>query len=151
MEGKVEVYVPYNAYKLHADELKVSDIITKQGRLNQDLVRYELHRVWKLKGTLKEGTTHDYGVRMMYLDEDSWWFMLGDMYDRRNQLWRLHSPPHHVLRSGLWTQRSRTSTTCRRGAWSSLASITRITAPDFSFRSCGRLLHTGEIRRRGAC
>jgi len=43
--GKKELYVPYNAYKLWAPKVKVSDMITSDGRLDQNLARYELHRV----------------------------------------------------------------------------------------------------------
>jgi len=88
LEGLHENYVPYNSYRLHSGDVKVSDIITKDGRLNQDLPRYELHRVWKLTGTLREGTSHIYGYRELFLDEDSWWVLLADNYDRRGELWR---------------------------------------------------------------
>ncbi|MDX2425094.1 MAG: DUF1329 domain-containing protein, partial [Cycloclasticus sp.] len=95
--GRREVYVPYNAYKLNSGDLKASDVITPGGRLNQDHARYELHRVWVLEGSLREGTTHDYGRRVFYLDEDSWWITLMDGYDRRNQIWRLQE-----LHSLMW-------------------------------------------------
>lgn len=88
LEGLHEKYVPYNSYKLHSGDIKVADIITPEGRLNQDLARYELHRVWKLTGTLREGTSHIYGYRELFLDEDSWWVLLADNYDRRGELWR---------------------------------------------------------------
>jgi hypothetical protein len=85
--GKKEVYVPYNSYKLHSDQHKYKDIITKN-HINQDLARYELHRVWVVDSTLKQGTSHIYARRTFYIDEDSWAIMLVDVYDRRNQLWR---------------------------------------------------------------
>jgi hypothetical protein len=88
LEGLHEKYVPYNSYKLHSGDVKVADIVTKEGRLNQDLARYELHRVWKLTGTLREGTSHIYSYRELFLDEDSWWVLLADNYDTRRQLWR---------------------------------------------------------------
>ena len=87
--GKKELYVPYNAYKLWAPEVKVSDMITGDGRLNQDLARYELHRVWVVEATLREGTRHDYGRRTFFYDEDTWAVMLQDGYDRRGEIWRL--------------------------------------------------------------
>ena len=86
--GKKEMYVPYNAYKLHATDAGPENIITDEGRLNQDYARYELHRVWILEGTLKEGTSHDYAKRVMYLDEDSYFIMTVDGYDRRGDIWR---------------------------------------------------------------
>ncbi|MEO5958110.1 MAG: DUF1329 domain-containing protein, partial [Opitutaceae bacterium] len=43
--GKKEMLVPYNSYKLHSKQTKVADILKPQ-HINQDLARYELHRVW---------------------------------------------------------------------------------------------------------
>ena len=42
--GKKELIVPYNSYRLHSDKLKYDDIL-KPLHINQDLARYELHRV----------------------------------------------------------------------------------------------------------
>jgi len=88
LAGRKEMYVPYNAYKLHSDSVKYRDIIQK-GHLNPDLLRYELHRVWVVEGTLKSGTSHIYAKRTMYLDEDSWQIVTMDMYDSRGQIWRV--------------------------------------------------------------
>ncbi|MGK2915585.1 MAG: DUF1329 domain-containing protein [Porticoccaceae bacterium] len=90
LEGRQELYVPYNAYTLHSGNTKVTDIVTKEGRLNQDLARYELHRVWKIVGTLRKGISHVYSKRVFFLDEDSWWPLIHDNYDLRGQLWRLY-------------------------------------------------------------
>ncbi|MBK9428499.1 MAG: DUF1329 domain-containing protein [Gammaproteobacteria bacterium] len=87
--GRKEMYVPYNAYRLWAPGVDIRDMITPQGRLNQDLARYELHRVWEVEATLREGTRHDYGRRTFFYDEDTWAVMLVDGYDRRGQIWRL--------------------------------------------------------------
>jgi hypothetical protein len=86
--GKREVYVPYNTYKLSDKSLKYKDIIGKH-TLNADLVRYELHRVWVVEGTLKPGQRHIYGKRTFYLDEDSWSVVSEDAYDNRGGLWRV--------------------------------------------------------------
>jgi len=86
--GKKEMYVPYNSYKLHSDSLKYSDIL-KPLHINQDLTRYELHRVWVVDATLKPGTSHVYPRRTFYLDEDSWQILAVDQYDGRGQLWRV--------------------------------------------------------------
>lgn len=85
--GKKDLYIPYNSYKLHSDKFKYKDIFTKN-HINQDLPRYELHRVWVVDSTLKQGTSHIYARRTFYVDEDSWQIVLVDVYDRRNQLWR---------------------------------------------------------------
>jgi len=86
--GKREIYVPYNTYKLSDKSLKYKDIVGKH-TLNADLVRYELHRVWVVEGTLKPGQRHIYGKRTFYLDEDSWSVVSEDAYDNRGGLWRV--------------------------------------------------------------
>ena len=86
--GKREVYVPYNSYKLHSDSLKVADIVTPM-HINQEHSRYELHRVWVVEATLKEGKRHIYAKRRFYVDEDSWAVLVVDQYDNRGRLWRV--------------------------------------------------------------
>ncbi|AMS14242.1 hypothetical protein A3218_08040 [Pseudomonas chlororaphis] len=86
--GKKEMYIPYNSYKLDSPSLKYDDII-KAGHINQDLARYELHRVWEVVGTVKPSERHIYAKRHMYIDEDSWQVALVDHYDGRGQLWRV--------------------------------------------------------------
>jgi hypothetical protein len=86
--GKKEMYIPYNSYKLDSPSLKYDDVV-KAGHINQDLTRYELHRVWEVVGTVKPSERHIYAKRHMYLDEDSWQVALVDHYDGRGQLWRV--------------------------------------------------------------
>ncbi|HEY5789738.1 MAG TPA: DUF1329 domain-containing protein [Gammaproteobacteria bacterium] len=86
--GKREMLVPYNSYALHSDQLKYSDILTPL-HLNPAHLRYELHRVWVVEGTLKEGTRHIYKRRTFYVDEDTWQIMSVDQYDNRDELWRV--------------------------------------------------------------
>ena len=86
--GKRELYVPYNSYKLHSDRLAFTDIL-KPLHVNPEHLRYELHRVWVLEATLKEGARHIYKRRTLYVDEDSWQILLADLYDNRDQLWRM--------------------------------------------------------------
>jgi hypothetical protein len=86
--GKREMYIPYNTYKVGDKTLKYKDIVG-QHTLNADLVRYELHRVWVVEGTLKPGQRHVYGKRTFYLDEDSWSVVSEDAYDNRGGLWRV--------------------------------------------------------------
>jgi Protein of unknown function (DUF1329) len=86
--GKREMYVPYNTYKLSDKSLKYKQIIGKE-TLNADLMRYELHRVWVVEGTLKQGQRHVYGKRTFYIDEDSWSVLSEDAYDNRGGLWRV--------------------------------------------------------------
>lgn len=93
--GKKEMYIPYNSYKLESGDLKYDDII-KAGHINQDLARYELHRVWQVEATLKKGSRHVYAKRVFYIDEDTWQASHIDHYDGRGQLWRV-AEAHNVM------------------------------------------------------
>ena len=86
--GKQEMIVPYNCYKLASDDVKVDDILQPL-HINQDLARYERHRVWVVEATLKEGTRHIYPRRVFYIDEDSWQILVVEQYDARGELWRV--------------------------------------------------------------
>lgn len=88
LNGKKEIYIPYNSYRLDSPKLKYDDII-KAGHINQDLTRYELHRVWNVTATLKSGERHIYAKRDFYLDEDTWQAAVIDHYDGRGTLWRV--------------------------------------------------------------
>ena len=88
LEGKKEMYIGSDAYKLDDPKLKYTDII-KAGHINQDLARYELRRVWHVVATLKEGQRHIYAKRDFYIDEDTWQAAVIDHYDGRGQLWRV--------------------------------------------------------------
>jgi hypothetical protein len=90
-KGKSVKFVPYNSYDVVNS--KYSDLI-KPGHLNQDLVRYEPHRVWSVEAKLKAGQRHVYARRVLHLDEDTYGILAGELYDGRGGLWRfqeLHS------------------------------------------------------------
>jgi hypothetical protein len=102
--GKKEIYIPYNSYKLHSDQLKYTDILYPL-HLNPEHLRYELHRVWVVEATLREGARHIYKRRTLYVDEDSWQIMAADIYDNRDQLWRVsegHSIEYYEVPT-FWT------------------------------------------------
>ncbi|MDP2560371.1 DUF1329 domain-containing protein [Psychrobium sp. 1_MG-2023] len=86
--GKKEVLIPYNSYKLHAKGLDYDDLI-KPGHINQEYVRYEKHRVWQVEATLKEGMRHTYKKRVFFIDEDNWQVSIADIYDNRDELYRV--------------------------------------------------------------
>lgn len=86
--GRTELYIPYNSYKLADKKLKYTDII-RPGHINPELTRHELHRVWVVEATLKDGERHVYAKRRFYIDEDSWQASVVDHYDGRGQLWRV--------------------------------------------------------------
>ncbi len=86
--GKKELYIPYNSYKIHQKGIKPKKIIHK-GHINPEMVRYELHRVWVVEGKLKKGEKHKYKRRVYYFDEDSWQIVIGNMYDKKDKIWRV--------------------------------------------------------------
>ncbi len=96
--GKRELYIPYNAYRLETDGLGNDDILQQQ-HANPELLRYELHRVWVVEGTVRSATQnrrnmdpekrgHSYSRRVFYIDEDSWQIAIADSYDKDGKLWR---------------------------------------------------------------
>lgn len=88
MIGKKEMLIPYNSWMLNSPTFKYKDII-RPGHINQDLARYELHRVWVVEASLKEGQRHRFGKRRFYIDEDSWSIAVVDCYDARGELWKV--------------------------------------------------------------
>jgi hypothetical protein len=86
--GKKEIYLPYNTYKLHGNSVTYDEIV-QAGHINQDLVRYEPHRVWVVEANLKPDTRHQYKKRVFFIDEDSWQVSITDIYDSQDQLWRV--------------------------------------------------------------
>lgn len=86
--GKKEMLIPYNNYRLADKRNRYADIV-QPGHINPELPRYELHRVWHVRATLKAGQRHLYKQRDMYFDEDSYQLVVVDHYDNRDQLWRL--------------------------------------------------------------
>lgn len=87
--GKRELYVPYNGFALnHTPGLTVREALTPRYP-RRDLMRYELHRVWVVEGTLKKGKRHVFSKRVLYLDEDSWLAVAEDIHDKKGNLWRV--------------------------------------------------------------
>ncbi len=85
--GKRELFVPYNAYRLHSGELTEA-AITGPLHLDQALARYERHRVWVVEGARRNGVAHRVAMRRFYLDEDSWQILLAESYDDGGRLVR---------------------------------------------------------------
>ena len=86
--GKQEMYIPYNNYMFDSSTLTYDKLLTPK-HTNPDYWRYELHRVWVVEATLKDGKRHSYGKRRFYMDEDSWLIVATDSYDGRGDLWRV--------------------------------------------------------------
>lgn len=95
--GKKELYIGYNNYKLLDKKLAYKDVL-QPGHINPDLLRYELHRVWVVEATLKEGKRHVYAKRTLFVDEDTWQISVADLYDGRGEMWRVkeaHNMSHY--------------------------------------------------------
>ncbi|MBU0996378.1 MAG: DUF1329 domain-containing protein [Proteobacteria bacterium] len=86
--GKREIYIPYNCRQTIDRSLSYKDILTPY-HINPDYIRYELHRVWVIEMDLKENERHIYKKRVYYFDEDSYSIVIGEKYDKRDQLWRV--------------------------------------------------------------
>lgn len=88
LAGKKELLVPYNAFGAfdfagNMMEIAQNDFINPKNR------RYELHRVWVIEATVKNGVRHLAPKRTFYLDEDSWNAVLAEDYDGQGKLWKL--------------------------------------------------------------
>jgi hypothetical protein len=85
VRGRSVKLIPYNAYDLmNGTYVK----LLTPGHLNQDMTRYEPHRVWTVEATLKQGARHLYARRVLHLDEDTHGVVGGELYDGRGNLWR---------------------------------------------------------------
>ncbi len=85
--GRQEKIIPYNNYALNDPRQKYKNILTPY-YINRDLARYELHRVWVVEATLRQGTNHQIKRRTFYVDEDSWSIAAVDCYDNQDKLWK---------------------------------------------------------------
>ncbi|SHK38222.1 Protein of unknown function [Marinobacter antarcticus] len=94
LKGKRELFVPYNAYKLHNQSVRPDDVI-RAGHINQKLTRYELHRVWVVEAKRRTGIKHIYDRRVFYVDEDSWQILMSEEYNEDGELWRV-SEAHNI-------------------------------------------------------
>lgn len=149
LEGKREVYVPYNAYKLHSDKLKYKEILTPL-HINPEFPRYELHRVWVVDATLKKAMRHIYKRRTFYIDEDSWQVLVVDIYDNRDQLWRVSQG--HVINyyeaPTIWTTLEVT-TDLQAGRYIALGLDNETRMYDFSIKRSFEDFTPAALRREG--
>jgi Protein of unknown function (DUF1329) len=85
--GKKEIYVPYNSFGTYNFQAKFEDV-AKNDALAQNARRYELHRVWVIEATVKQGNRHVAPKRTFYLDEDSWNFLLAEDFDAQGKIFK---------------------------------------------------------------
>ncbi len=147
--GKKEIYVPYNAYKLHSDSLKYKDILTPL-HINPEHLRYERHRVWIVDATLKEGARHLYKRRTFYIDEDSWQILSVDIYDNRDQLWRVSEghPINYYEVPTFWTTLE-VHTDLQSGRYIAIGLDNESSMYDFDIQRTLKDYSPGELRRSG--
>lgn len=84
--GKKEMYVPYNSNRML--QAQSDDEFMDEHHLNPEYVRWELHRVWVVEATLKEGQRHQAPRSIYYIDEDTWNAVLADRWDQQDKLWK---------------------------------------------------------------
>ncbi|MGM9490324.1 DUF1329 domain-containing protein [Ideonella sp. YS5] len=84
--GKKEMVVPYNGNRLL--QPKTDAEVLGAHHLNPDFVRWELHRVWVVEATLRDGKRHQAPKSRYYCDEDTWTCLLADRWDANGQLWK---------------------------------------------------------------
>ena len=85
--GKKDIIIPASNYDM-VFQTDIEDLLGEKF-INPDMVRWEKRRVWIVDSNLKEGSRHLYNRRTFYIDEDSWAAVADDMYDAREELWRL--------------------------------------------------------------
>jgi Protein of unknown function (DUF1329) len=86
--GKKEMLVPYNCNKLLFVNLE--DFL-KPHFPDPELVRWEKHRVWVVEATLHPGEHNVNSKRRFYMDEDTWYALLGEGYDGTGELWKAYA------------------------------------------------------------
>ena len=86
--GKKELYIPYNSFKFEDPSLSFKEMFPA-GHPNPEHMRYELHRVWVVEANLKEGERNVFKKRVLHVEEDGWIPAVVDMYDGRDNLWRV--------------------------------------------------------------
>ena len=94
--GKREMYIPYNNNRLAREPARAA---MQPLHANQDLLRYELHRVWVVEGTLAPGAHHVEPHRRLYIDEDTWLVVYSEAWDEDGKLWKFGQATMMVLPS----------------------------------------------------
>ena len=82
--GEKEMYVPYN---MNGFFLKPEKDVIGKNFANPEYVRWELHRVWEIEGALKPGARDVRPRRKVYVDEDTWIALVGNVFDGQGNLW----------------------------------------------------------------
>jgi hypothetical protein len=92
--GKKEMYVPYNNNRLYQ---RPTHEILGPKHANPDDLRYELHRVWVVEGTLRQGAHDIVPRRRLYLDEDTWMAVYSDSWNENGKLWKFGQATMYLM------------------------------------------------------
>jgi hypothetical protein len=92
--GKREMYVPYNNNRMYLQPPRAA---IGPAHEVPGALRYELHRVWVVDGTLAAGRHHVVPHRRLYVDEDSWLVLYSDSWDEDGRLWKFGHATVDVL------------------------------------------------------
>jgi hypothetical protein len=86
--GKKELYVPYNSFGLYKFDGDFHKIVGND-YVNNEARRYELHRVYVVEATVKNGTRHSSPKKVFYVDEDSYNLVAAEDYDGQGKMWKV--------------------------------------------------------------
>jgi hypothetical protein len=86
LAGKKELFIPYNGNKYL--QPKTDAEVLGKNYPNPDHVRWELHRVWVVDASVRQGQRHQAPRSRYYCDEDTWECAIGDRWDGTGQLWK---------------------------------------------------------------
>ena len=81
--GKKEMLVPYNCNKLLFNSVQE---MLGPNFPHPEFVRWEKHRVWVVEANLHPGEHNVNMKRRLYMDEDTWFGLLGEGYDGNMEL-----------------------------------------------------------------
>lgn len=86
--GKKELYIPYNDSQFSLATKEEMSEIGGGRHPNPNLIRWELHRVWVVDATIKDGERHSAPKRRYYVDEDHHGSGGFDSWDRGGNLYK---------------------------------------------------------------
>jgi hypothetical protein len=102
--GKKEMLIPYINIKMFSADCSLDKYFRKNFP-NPACVRWELHRVWVVEGTVKAGKRHVFSKRVLYMDEDTYNAGVYDNYDMSGKIYRfalqLGVPSYHDPELGM--------------------------------------------------
>lgn len=85
--GRRPMITPYNSVPINSPELEYDDILNGL-HLNQDLPRYEIHRMWVVEANNLPDVRHTFKKKLIYFNEDTWTATMIDNYDHRDEYYK---------------------------------------------------------------